>query len=1088
MTIKIALHHRTQYSFDRPVGLSAHEVRLRPAAHCRTPIESYSLRVKPAKHFLNWQQDPYGNWIARLVFPEKSRELEITVDLVADMTVINPFDFFVDPSAETWPFSYTPEQARELAPYLEVEPLGPRLAGWLTRARADLGGQSMTTIDLLIALNHRVRNDVNYLIRMEAGIQAPEDTLARAQGSCRDSAWLLVQILRQFGIAARFASGYLIQLVADVKSLDGPSGTTRDFTDLHAWCEAYVPGAGWIGLDATSGLLAGEGHIPLACTALPGSAAPVSGTTDIAETKLAFEMTVTRLHEDPRVTKPYTDAQWTAINALGHQVDRELAEGDVRLTVGGEPTFISIDDMEGAEWNYAALSPRKLELATDLLHRLRRRFAPGGMLHFGQGKWYPGEALPRWALSCLWRKDGTPLWESDDDSPDVTPAATHEDARRFAEELASALGLPVEYALPAYEDPWILLKVESNLPPGVEPGDTDPGKPAGYVLPLKASTRAKPSSPTAWHSSPWPLRRGKVFLTAGDSPMGYRLPLSSLPAQLPEEDEPDIPPDPFDRRDALGRRKPAKSATAAKQARPKRVSGGESREVVKTALCVEVRNGKLYTFLPPVGLLEDFISLVTAIDATVQALGIRVRAEGYAPPDDPRLARFAITPDPGVIEVNIHPASSWDELAHHMETLYEEARLARLGTDKFMLDGRHAGTGGGNHVTLGAANAADSPMLRRPDVLRSLIAYWQNHPALSYLFSGMFIGPTSQSPRVDEARTDTLYELGIAFEQLDAQFRAGETNEKPWLVDRILRNFLVDLTGNTHRAEFSIDKLYAPGSATGRLGLLELRAFEMPPHARMSLVQVLLLRALLARFWANPYRGRLVRWDTRLHDEFMLPHFVTQDLRDVLHDLDGTGYAFKPEWFAPFLEFRFPRYGTVSYDGTEVELRQAIEPWHVLGEHVAQTGTSRYVDSSVERLQVKATRLNPERHAIACNGRVVPMTPTGKAGEFVAGVRYRAWAPPSALHPTIGIQAPLVFDLVDLWNNRSLGGCTYHVVHPGGRSYATFPVNALEAEARRVARFQPMGHSPGPMEVTKEARNPSFPTTLDLRRKPESAV
>ena len=1088
MTVKVALHHRTRYAFDRPVGLSPHEVRLRPAAHCRTPIESYSLKVKPAKHFLNWQQDPYGNWIARLVFPEKSRELEIVVDLVADMTVINPFDFFVDPSADKYPFSYTPDNARELAPYLEVEPSGPRLEAWVERARAEIASAPIVTIDFLVALNQRVRGDVNYLIRMEPGIQSPDDTLARAQGSCRDSAWLLVQVLRRFGLAARFASGYLIQLKSDVKSLDGPSGTAKDFTDLHAWCEAYVPGAGWIGLDATSGLLAGEGHIPLACTALPGSAAPVSGMTDFANTTLDFEMSVTRIHEDPRVTRPFTDAQWKAIDALGRQVDRELADGDVRLTVGGEPTFVSIDDMDGDEWSFIAMSPRQLVLATDLLHRLRRRFAPGGLLHFGQGKWYPGEPLPRWALSCLWRKDGTPLWESDDDKPDVTAASTVEDARHFTIELAQMLGLSPELVLPAYEDPWLILRDESSRPVGAGPENLEAGEPVGYVLPLRAATRAKPGNQTKWQSSPWPLRREKVFLTAGESPMGYRLPLTSLPAQLPEEDEPDVPLDPFERRDALGRRKASKSATTAKHVRPKRVGTGDSREVVKTALCVEVRGGKLHVFLPPASILEDFISLVSVIEATGQALGARVRIEGYAPPDDPRLGRFAITPDPGVIEVNIHPAANWDELKHHVETLYEEARQARLGAEKFMLDGRHTGTGGGNHVTLGAALAADSPMLRRPDLLRSLIAYWQNHPALSYLFSGTFIGPTSQSPRVDEARSDTLYELEIAFEQLDSQFRAGESNEKPWLVDRILRNFLVDLTGNTHRAEFSIDKLYAPGSATGRLGLLELRAFEMPPHSRMSLLQILLLRALVARFWVNPYRGRLVRWDTRLHDEFMLPHFVAQDLRDVVDDLNAAGYAFKAEWFAPFLEFRFPPYGTVTYDGIEIELRQAIEPWHVLGEEVARSAMSRYVDSSLERLQVKATRLNAQRHAIACNGRVVPMTPTGKAGEFVAGIRYRAWAPPSALHPSIGIHAPLVFDLVDLWNHRSLGGCTYHVVHPGGRSYATFPVNALEAEARRMARFQPMGHTPGPMEIVKEARNPSFPTTLDLRRKPEAEL
>ncbi len=1106
MTIKVALHHKTLYTFDRPVGMSPHEVRLRPAAHCRTPIESYSLNVKPAKHFLNWQQDPYGNWVARVVFPEKARALEITVDLVADMTVINPFDFFVDPAAERFPFVYSNENARELAPYLELVPQTPLLMQWVAKARAAFLGANATTIDVLIGVNHMVRQDVNYLVRMEQGIQTPEETLQCAQGSCRDSAWLLVQILRYLGIAARFASGYLIQLAADQKSLDGPSGPDKDFTDLHAWCEAYIPGAGWIGLDATSGLLAGEGHIPLACTALPGSAAPVTGMTEVAKSKLTFEMTVTRIHEDPRVTKPFTEGQWGAIDAIGRQVDRELADNDVRLTIGGEPTFISIDDMEGIEWNYTALGERKLELATELLHRLRRQFSPGGLLHYGQGKWYPGEPLPRWALSCIWRKDGTPLWdgEADDQREKTGQKMTEVEAGRFASELAQMLGLSPDYVTPAYEDPWKIIRDEANLPVNIDPlaedTATEParrrlgdrlagglGKPAGFVLPLKPLARGKPSNQTKWASSPWPLRRDNIFLTEGDSPLGYRLPLSSLPEVLPEEEEPNIPQDPFDRRDALGKRKPSRAAAAAKHGKALRVKHGPSRELIKTALAVEVRKGHMYVFLPPVPLLEDFISLVSAIEATAQALGWPVRLEGYPPPDDPRLGRFAITPDPGVIEVNIHPASDWEELKHHVLTLYDEARQARLGTEKFMLDGRHTGTGGGNHVTLGGPTAADSPVLRRPDLLRSLITYWQNHPSLSYLFSGMFIGPTSQSPRVDEARSDTLYELEIAFQQLEEQFKAGEANERPWLVDRILRNFLVDLTGNTHRAEFSIDKLYAPGTATGRLGLLEFRAFEMPPHGRMSLLQILLLRALVARFWAKPYREKLVFWDTRLHDEFMLPHFVAQDMRDVVEDLNGAGYPFRFEWFAPFVEFRFPRYGAVAYEGVEIELRQAIEPWHVLGEQVAQAGTSRYVDSSVERLQVKATRLNDTRYAIACNGRVVPMAPTGHSGEFVAGVRYRAWAPPMALHPTIGIHAPLVFDLVDLWNGRSVGGCTYHVAHPGGRNYATFPVNALEAEARRVARFQAMGHTPGTMNVVRESRNPRFPMTLDLRRRSEVA-
>ena len=1114
MTIRVALHHKTHYTFDRAVNLSPHEVRLRPAAHCRTPIESYSLTVKPAKHFINWQQDPYGNWLARLVFPEPSNELSIEVDLVADMTVINPFDFFVESYAEKFPFTYTADNQRELTAYLEKEPAGPLVSAWIDYARQNLIRPGMATIDFLVALNQKLQHDIRYLIRMEAGVQTPEHTLQSGQGSCRDSAWLLVQILRNFGIAARFASGYLIQLAADQKALDGPSGTDKDFTDLHAWCEAYLPGAGWVGFDPTSGLMAGEGHIPLACTAIPSSAAPVSGYTDRCESVLDFQMTVTRIHEDPRVTKPYSETQWQAITALGESVDAELKTGDVRLTMGGEPTFVSIDDMDGPEWNYTAMSPKKFELANKLIQRLKPRFAPGAMLHFGQGKWYPGEPLPRWALSCYWRHDGQPIWRDESLIAFAAAAkpATHADAKAFAQLLPTQLGLAAGYAIPAFESVWRTIRDETSLPANVDPLDPDLKKPAargkllnqlagqigdavGYVLPLKtvvpAPTGKKktpaPYTGTEWLSSEWPLKTRHLFLLEGDSPIGFRLPLSSLPFVVPEDVEAIVEVDPFEDQSALpaaGKAVPKKAA-AEKRAAAELKMGESARDIVRTALCVEVRGGILHVFMPPLERLEDYLELVAALEATAQQLKLPIRIEGYTPPNDKRINKFAITPDPGVIEVNIHPAKTWAELAANTHTLYAEARLTRLGTEKFMLDGRHTGTGGGNHVTVGGVTPADSPLLRRPDLLRSLITYWQNHPALSYLFSGMFIGPTSQSPRVDEARDDTLYELEIAFEQMDEKTQSGEESLTPWLVDRLLRNFLIDLTGNTHRAEFSIDKLYSPDGPPGRLGLLEFRAFEMPPHPQMSLAQMLLLRSLIARFWKTPYRAPLIRWGTELHDRFMLPYFVAQDMKMVVDDLNAAGYPFAFDWFAPFLEFRFPRYGTVAYQGVELELRQAIEPWHVLGEEMAGSGTSRYVDSSVERMQVKVSGMTSNRHIVSCNGRVVPMTPTGIPGEFVAGVRYRAWAPPSALHPTIGIQAPLVFDIVDTWAQRSVGGCTYHVAHPGGRSYATFPVNANEAEARRVARFQKIGHTPGPMGVKAEGRNPAFPFTLDLRRQPD---
>jgi uncharacterized protein (DUF2126 family) len=1063
-------------------------------------VLSYSLRVTPEEHFLNWQQDPQGNFLARVLVPERTRELRVVVALVAEMSRINPFDLFLEETATDWPFEYEPALAEELEPFLATEEPGPRLRAWLESVPRD----RVSTVDFLMALNRRLEGDIEYVIRLEPGVQTPEETLELARGSCRDSAWLLVQILRRLGIAARFASGYLIQLRPDVESLEGPPGPTSDFTDLHAWAEAYLPGAGWVGLDPTSGLLAGEGHLPLACSPKPQSAAPITGALEACEVEFEHSMSVERILESPRVTLPYSAEQWQAIDALGEEVDRRLVEGDVRLTMGGEPTFVSIDDMEGAEWNTEALGPTKRRLAADLVKRLRARFAPGGLLHYGQGKWYPGEPLPRWAFSIYWREDAVPLWRDPgriaDEARDYAPGP--ELAERFARGVARRLELDPDCVLPAYEDPLDALARESSLPENVDvrdPALADPeerarlarllsrdlGRPAGFVLPVQVWNAR--DGRRRWRSESWRLRRGHLFLIPGDSPLGFRLPLGSL-AYLAGSDYPHvIPADPFAPRPALAgpepRRQPFLSGAEVPEPAAPAAPGDVAGAAVRTALAVEPRDGRLCVFLPPVERADDYVELVAAIEDTAAELEAPVHLEGYTPPPDPRLRAISVTPDPGVIEVNIHPAASWKELAANTTTLYEEARLARLGTEKFLIDGRHTGTGGGNHLVLGGPTPADSPFLRRPDLLRSLVGYWLNHPSLSYLFSGLFIGPTSQAPRVDEARQDALHELEIAFSQIPDPGAEGP----PWLIDRILRNLLVDVTGNTHRTEFCIDKLYSPDTASGRQGLVELRAFEMPPHAQMSLAQQLLVRALVARFWREPYRAPLVRWGTSLHDRFMLPHFVWRDFKEVLAELRDAGFAFEDSWFAPHFEFRFPRYGAVQHRDVEIELRGALEPWHVLGEEGAIGGTARYVDSSLERLQVRARGLAGERYQLGCNGVRLPLWATG-TGEWVAGVRFRAWRPARALHPTIPVHVPLTFDLVDTWSGRAVAGCRYHVAHPGGRNYDVFPVNAYEAEGRRGARFFPYGHTPGPLRLAEPPAVWDFAATLDLRRSAGAAA
>ncbi|MEO1170819.1 MAG: transglutaminase family protein, partial [Myxococcota bacterium] len=935
------------------------------------------------------------------------------------------------------------------------------------------------TVDLLVELNRQLIAELNYIIREEPGIWTPEQTLKEGKGSCRDLATLLMILLRERGIAARFASGYLIQLTDEGMLPDEPKGVSADVADLHAWVEVFLPGAGWIGLDATSGLMAGEGHIPLCSTAIPSAAAPIDGTTSVLAKDVDFQLEVRRLGHEARPTAPYEEDVWSAARSASRKADTALTSAGIRLTCGGEPTFNSRLHPNEPEWNGEALGATKWQQGVELSSELRKRLAPGAAVLRRQGKLYPGESLPRWALELIYRRDGEPVWP---DRSDLTKSASVDDAEALMQTLAEELKIP-EGILPAYEDPWRVLQDEAALPADVDPhsvdlDSTEERRRLARVLDRGVKTVAGFGLPVArsnneWVTAHYEFRRGRMYLIPGDSPMGLRLPLNSLSPKFkyagevsdlryPGPQDPRLQPDPY--------------ATDEEETAPP-VPAADPR-FMRTVLCVEPRDGELFVFIPPMTRAEDFLELVSAIDRARLRTKLEVMLEGYPPPSDHALERFAVTPDPGVLEVNIPVCTDGAEYEELIHEVFDAALHVGLHSEKYMVDGRQAGSGGGNHLTLGGPSALESPFVNRGDLLASLLTFIQHHPSLSYMFNGLFVGPTSQSPRVDEARHESLYELEIALER----GFSGDSAWAPWENDRLYRHLLTDLTGNTHRAEVCIDKLFDYGTAAGKQGVLELRAFEMPPHPRMVCAQMFLARALVASFAKTPYKRPLVRWGTRLHDQFLLPTWMWRDFQDVLSHLRAADIDFPDDTYRPFVELRCPTIGRFEENGVAVELRNAIEPWNVLGEELTTTGTARYVDSSVERIEVRAEGIVPERHILTVNGQALPMHGTGTAGEAVGGVRFRAWAPPHSLHAHLGIHHPLRIDLFDTWAGRAVAAGAYHVWHPEGRAFDEPPLTRFEAAARRGQRFERIGPLPYDETVHRARRHPDGPFTLDLRR------
>ena len=1045
MSTRIALTHRMDLRFDRQVQLSTHWLRLRPAPHTKATLEAYSLKVEPDTSFLNWVRDPYENYLARLDLPEPVSGLGLVVEVIAELVPANPFNFLVEPYAFKYPFAYPSHHAKELAPYLRIGQQSPAVLAWLDGLTLAPG----YITERLGELNLKLNKTFPATQDSRPGIVDLEAMLRQGRGSNSDLAWLLTLSLRSLGLAARFTSGYL----AMPASAEGGV----DMAKLHAWSEVYLPGAGWVGLDPSVGVFTAEGHIPLATAPEPLRTLPVVGYVEACQETFREDISLRRLLPKP-VSWPYGESQWADMQALGAKIDAESSAQAVDLSVAIDLAFVSAYYAGEPEWTTAALGPNKRQVAAELLDRLRKRLAPGGVLHLGQCDWYSGEAVPRWRLGSFFRADGVPVWRNPEllGFRQVSFPISPSDAKRFAELLAANLGIAPDFIQPAHEDGlhqlWTNRGIFDYAPRAEdlrEPArrhalaellSQNQGEPTGFVLPMRWD-----GARSAWASGSWKFRRNTLYLTPGDFSMGYRLPLASLLAGNQGAEESDPERCPFEEREALAPdtgELSARFASFTDSPNPELEAADDPtadiRRPPRTAVCIQVRHGRLFVFLPPLTHLEHYLDLVAAIESAAEKTGIPVMLEGYEPPEDFRLCRLLAEPEPGILKLSLPAAHGFERRQELTAAAYREAEACGLRAERILTDGKREPPGGRSAMRLGGKTPADSPFLQCPQLLRSLIVYWQRHPCLSYFFAGRSIGPGGAAPRPDEGRDDALYELSTALQR----FPAG-ANPMPWLPDRLLRHLLADAAGDMKRAELRIDHLYPPERSSLRLGKIQIRSFETPPDPRMAMLQSLLVGGILAHLAKTPTSSALTDWGPALHDRFMLPRMLWDDLQAVLRDLDGAGLPFQLDWFEAFHALHFPVLGRVQTGDLGLRLRHAHEPWPVLAEETTASGVARFVDSANARVEVTCTGLTPSRYALVCNGHRTPLQETGVAGEWVCGVRFKAFNPPSTLHPTKPPVNRLSFDLVDLWTGKVVMGCTYFPPRPAVTGLAA-PVSTTE--------------------------------------------